>query len=273
MGDNEVRARPPEGDWLGTPYLRFERHGSLARCIVDRPERRNALTAAMYFGIRYAIDRVNADGSLAGLIITGTGDVFIPGGDLGGDPVDDWGGPGLFGMDNVPFDAVRRSLKPVVSAVNGLAQGGGLLIAMLSDVALAVDTATFRAPELYRGIADMGYATYLPAQIGPARARDMLFTGRVVTAEEALEWGLIARVTTAERLMAAATDALEWCCRCAPSAFTEVKRAINDVYGTYDRMTMDKSIRGSEALEGWRAFRDRRNPTWVPDDLRLEGRL
>jgi enoyl-CoA hydratase len=273
MGDNEVRARHPEGDWLGTPYLRFERHGSLARCIVDRPERRNALTAAMYFGIRYAIDRVNADGSLAGLIITGTGDVFIPGGDLGADPVDDWGGPRLLGMDNVPFDAVRRSLKPVVSAVNGLAQGGGLLIAMLSDVALAVDTATFRAPELYRGIADMGYATYLPAQIGPARARDMLFTGRVVTAGEALEWGLVARVTTAERLMAEATDALEWCCRCAPSAFTEVKRAINDVYGTYDRMTMDKSIRGPEALEGWRAFRDRRNPTWVPDDLRLEGRL
>ena len=129
MGDSEVRARPPEGDWLGTPYLRFERHGSLARCIIDRPERRNALTAAMYFGIRYAIDRVNAEASLAGLIITGTGDVFIPGGDLGADPVDDWGGPGLFGMDNVPFDAVRRSLKPVVSAVNGLAQGGGLLIA------------------------------------------------------------------------------------------------------------------------------------------------
>ena len=101
----------------------------------------------------------------------------------------------------------------------------------------------------------------------------MLFTGRVVTAGEALEWGLIARVTTPERLMAEATDALEWCCRCAPSAFTEVKRAINDVYGTYDRMTMDKSIRGPEALEGWQAFRDRRNPTWVPDDLRLEGRL
>src|SRR5580658_5867019 len=82
MGDSEERARPPKGDWLGTPYLRFERHGSLAHCIVDRPERRNALTAAMYFGIRYAIDRVNAEESLAGLIITGTGDVFIPGGDL-----------------------------------------------------------------------------------------------------------------------------------------------------------------------------------------------
>lgn len=266
-------ARPPEGDWLGTPYLRFERHGSLAHCIVDRPERRNALTGAMYFGIRYAVDRVNADPDLAGLLITGVGDVFIPGGDLGADPVDDWGAPGLLGMDNVPFDAVRRSRKPVVSAVNGLAQGGGLLIAMLSDVAVAVESATFRAPELFRGIADTGYATYLPAQIGPARAKEMLFTGRVVTAAEALEWGLITRVVPEDQLMASAVDALEWCCRCAPDAYAEVKRVIGDVYGTYDRMTMQRSLEGPEALEGWHAFRDRRNPDWVAEDLRLDGRL
>jgi enoyl-CoA hydratase/carnithine racemase len=227
----------------------------------------------MYFGIRYAIDRVNSDESLAGLIISGTGNVFIPGGDLSADPVDDWGGPSLLGLDNVPFDAVRRSRKPIVSAVNGLTQGGGLLIAMLSDVAVAVDFATFRAPELYRGIADTGYATYLPAQIGPARARDMLFTGRNVTAAEAVEWGLITRVTTAERLMSDATDILEWCCRCAPDAYANVKRIIGDVYGTYDRMTMQNSIGGPEATEGWLAFRDRRNPSWVPEDLRIEGRL
>ena len=64
--------RPPEGDWLGTPFLRFERHGVLAHVIVDRPEARNALTPAMYFGIRYAIDHVNRDADLAGLLITGT---------------------------------------------------------------------------------------------------------------------------------------------------------------------------------------------------------
>ena len=56
---------PPEGDWLGTQFLRFERHGPLAHVIVDRPEARNALTPAMYFGIRYAVDHVNRDGDLA----------------------------------------------------------------------------------------------------------------------------------------------------------------------------------------------------------------
>ena len=75
--------RPPEGDWLGTPYLRFERQPPFARVTVDRPAARNALTQAMYFGIRYAVRRVDADPELAGLLITGAGDVFIPGGDLG----------------------------------------------------------------------------------------------------------------------------------------------------------------------------------------------
>src|SRR6202044_961829 len=101
---------------------------------------------------------------------------------------------GVMGLDTVPFEALRNSRKPVVSAVNGICQGGGLLMAMLSDVAVAAEGATFRCPELYRGIADTGYAASLPAQIGPARARDMLFTGRTLDAEEACSWGLITRV-------------------------------------------------------------------------------
>ncbi|ADP83727.1 enoyl-CoA hydratase/isomerase family protein [Pseudofrankia inefficax] len=266
-------ARPPDGDWLGTPFLRFERRGALAFCTVDRPEARNALTAAMYFGLRYAVDLVNRDPELAGLLITGSGDIFIPGGDLGHNAPDDWGGPMLFGMDNTPFDAIRHSRKPVVSAVNGIAQGGGLLIAIMSDLAVASDRATFRAPEVYRGIADTGYAQYLPAQIGPARAKDMLYTGRVVTAAEALDWGLVARVVPHEEVQDVALEALRACCRGAPEARADVKRVIATHYGSYDRMTMDKSVYGSEAREGWLAFSQRRNPEWVPEDLRTSGRL
>jgi len=116
--------RPPHGDWLGTPYVRLERQGSIARCVVDRPAVRNAMTGAMYFAVRYAADRVNRDPGLAGMILTGVDDVFIPGGDLSQTAPDDWGGPGFLGMDNVPFDAIRYSRKPVVSAINGIAQGG-----------------------------------------------------------------------------------------------------------------------------------------------------
>jgi enoyl-CoA hydratase/carnithine racemase len=270
---DSAQPRAPEGDWLGTPYVRLERDGRIARCVVDRPTARNAMTAAMYFAVRYAVDVLNRDDQLAGMILTGTGDVFIPGGDLSASPVDDWGGPGLLGMDNVPFDAIRHSRKPVVSAVNGIAQGGGLLMAIMSDVAVASDRAVFRAPELYRGIADTGYATFLPAQIGPARAKDMLFTGRRVAASEALEWGLVSRVVPHDDLADAAHEVLRACCRAAPSARAEVKRVISQSYGTLDRMTMDESLAGPEMLEGWHAFRDRRSPTWVPEDLRTNGRL
>src|SRR5580698_5592954 len=108
--------KAPEGDWLGTPFLRFERHGPLAHCIIDRPDRRNALTAAMYFGIRYAINHPDNDDDLAGLLITGTGDVFTPGGDLSRGTEDGWSVLRYLGMDNTPFDALRQSQKPVVSA-------------------------------------------------------------------------------------------------------------------------------------------------------------
>jgi enoyl-CoA hydratase/carnithine racemase len=266
--------RPPEGDWLGTPFLRLERDRSMAIVTVDRPAARNALTPAMYFGIRYAVDLVNRDADLHGLLIIGSGDVFIPGGDMGGANEDGWADlPTLLGMDNTPFDTVRRSPKPIVCAVNGIAQGGGLMIAMLSDVAVASERATFRAPELFRGIADTNYAQILPRQIGPARARDMLLTGRLVTAAEALDWGLVARVVPHDRLLAEAVDVLGQCIRTAPQARAAVKHTFNDYYGAYDRMAMDASLGSEESIEGYRSFKERRAPSWVPEALRTDDRI
>jgi len=93
---------------------------------VDRPHRRNAMTPAMYFGIRYAIDHINRSNDLAALVITGMDDTFIPGGDLSGDQEDGWGDLArLLHMDNTPFDAIRHSPKPVVSAINGICMGNG----------------------------------------------------------------------------------------------------------------------------------------------------
>jgi hypothetical protein len=162
--------RPPEGDWLGTPFLKFERQGPFGVVTLDRPKARNAMSPAMYFGIGYAVNHVAADDDLAGLIITGTGDVFAPGGDLGGAGGDDWMNFGSLPMEALlPFDTLRTSRKPVVSAVNGLAQGGGLQIAMCCDMAVVSDRATFRVPELYRGIADTYYSHMLARLIGPVR--------------------------------------------------------------------------------------------------------
>jgi enoyl-CoA hydratase/carnithine racemase len=147
------------------------------------------------------------------------------------------------------------------------------MIAMLSDVAVASDRATFRAPELFRGIADTNYGQILPRQIGPARARDMLLTGRTVTAAEALDWGLVSRVVPHDDLFAEAVLVLEQASRTAPGARLAVKKSIDDYYGHYDRIGMEESLAAGEAVEGFLAFKERRSPNWVAEDLRLDGRL
>lgn len=270
----ESSPRPPEGDWLGTKFLKFTREGPFGVVTLDRPEARNAMTPAMYFGIRYAITHVNADPDLAGLLITGTGDVFAPGGDLGGGGDDNWMQWGsALSLDITPFDTLRKSAKPVVSAVNGLCQGGGLQIAMCSDVAVVSDRATFRVPELYRGIADTYYSQMLARVVGPIRTRDLMLTGRTLSAAEAVEWGMVARMVPHEELMDAAREVLGQACRTAPAARRVVKASLDNYLGLYDRIGMEASIEGPEAVEGFVAFRERRSPTWVHPELRVDGRL
>lgn len=260
---------------LGTPFLRLEREGHLAWCTIDRPGSRNALSAAMYFGLKRAVQMVNARAEPTALLVTGVGDVFAPGGELRGRVEDPNPVLAQLGTDEVlPFEAVRNSAAPVVSAVNGICQGGGLLVAMLSDVAVASERATFRAPELLRGIADTGYAAYLPAHVGLANARDLLLTGRTLDAADALRMGLISRVVPHERLREEAVAAAESILRTAPEARLHVKRILHERYGRVDRMTMDWSIfRGPEAREGMQAFAEKRAPGWIPEALRSAKRL
>jgi enoyl-CoA hydratase len=266
--------RPPDGDWLGTPYLSFKREGPFAICTLDRPQARNAMTPAMYFGIRYAITRVNADPDLAGLLITGTGDVFAPGGDLGQSAEDNWMDfASTMGMDVTPFDVLRQSSKPVVAAVNGLCQGGGLQIALCSDIAVVSDRATFRVPELFRGIADTYYSQVLARLIGTVRTRDLMFTGRTLNAAEALEWGMVTRVVAHDELLTASFELLKQCCRTAPGARRLIKANLDNYLGLFDRVGMQSSLEGKEAREGFRAFKEKRSPAWVHPDLRVDARL
>ena len=266
--------RPPDGDWLGTPFLTFKREGPFATCTLDRPAARNAMTPAMYFGIRYAISRVNDDPDLAGLLITGTGDVFAPGGDLGQGGEDDWMDfASTMGMDVTPFDTLRQSPKPVVAAVNGVCQGGGLQIAMCSDLAIVSERATFRVPELFRGIADTYYSQMLARLIGPVRTRDLMFTGRRLSAAEALDWGMVARVVAHDELFGTSRELLAQCCRTAPAARGVIKATLDNYMGLYDRIGMQASLVGPETGEGFVAFKAKRSPSWVHPDLRVDGRL
>jgi enoyl-CoA hydratase/carnithine racemase len=232
---------------------------------IDRPERKNALTSNMYFGIKRAVERVNASRSIHALVLTGTDPIFAPGGELGGQHDDgDFDAGAMLGMDILPFDTVRNSQKPVVAAVNGLCMGGGMLIAMLSDLAIASDRAVFGAPELRRGVADAYYGAILPEQVGIAVARDMLFTGRRLNAAEAERYGLVARVVPHDELHAAVDAAVADLLLAAPKARLAVKRMINARYGLVDKITFEASVFGDEAIEGFTAFVEKRSPAWVP---------
>ncbi len=259
---------------LGAAGLRFERQGVIGWCIIDRPEARNALTGAMYYGIKKAVIRVNQDPELAALIITGTGDVFAPGGDLGGRAPDprDAPSPEVGAGESLPFSAIRESGKPVIAAVNGICQGGGLLIAMMADIAVVSDQATFRVPELLRGIIDATYAYALPAHVGIAVARDLLLSARRFNATEAQSYGLISRVVPHDHLRDAALAAAGEVLQTAPVARLHVKRMLNERYGLIDYQTMMWGLAESpEPREGFTAFIEKRAPNWIPAEFAKES--
>jgi enoyl-CoA hydratase/carnithine racemase len=156
----------------------------------------------------------------------------------------------------------------VVAAVNGICQAGGLLIAMLSDICVASDRATFRVPELLRGIPDATYAAVLPAHVGIAIARDLLLSGRRFDAAEAQRIGLIARVVPHEQLREAALEAVREILQTPPMARMHTKRMLNERYGLIDYQTMFWALADSpEPREGMAAFMEKRPPSWVPDGL------
>jgi enoyl-CoA hydratase len=156
----------------------------------------------------------------------------------------------------------------VVSAVNGICQAGGLLVAMLSDIAVASDRATFRVPELLRGIPDATYAAVLPAHVGMAVARDLLLSARRFDAAEAVRLGVISRMVPHDQLHDAAVGAVREILRTPPMARMHTKRMLNDRYGLIDYQTMFWALAESpEPREGMRAFLEKRPPDWVPEGL------
>jgi enoyl-CoA hydratase/carnithine racemase len=240
--------------------------------VIDRPHARNAFTPAMYFGLKRAVHLVNSDPALSALIITGVGDVFAPGGDLGGRSEDDETPPPITGPEILPFLTIRDSNAPVIAAVNGICQAGGLLVAMMSDIAVASERATFRVPELLRGIPDATYAAALPAHVGAAVARDLLLSARSLDAHEAQRIGLLSRVVPHEELRDAAIEAAHQVLRTAPAARAQVKRMLNERYGNIDYETMFWALDHSpEPREGMLAFMEKRPPDWLPGDIPPRG--
>lgn len=258
---------------LGSRFLRYDVRDAVGWVTIDRPDARNACTLEMYAGIAAACATADADPEIHATVITGVGDVFCPGGDMrGGDRLQESGGDGEWepgavrdaGAPADPFSAIEGSRKVVIAAVNGICQGGGFIISMLSDLTIASDRATFRVPELLRGVADAFICTRLPLYVGMERAKWLMFTCETIDARRALEWGLVSDVVDHDRLHERVESVLDLVLRTGPSARSDYKAQANRLLPAPDMDMFMRSLQSPECHEGFAAFSEKRPPAWVP---------
>ena len=172
--------------------LAIEEHGGVAVVTLQRPEKRNALSIDLRVELADAFERLSTDDSVGCVMLTGAGSAFCAGMD-----VTQFGGDVenrrlLVETSTGAFRAVGRCPKPVVAAVNGPALAGGFALALICDIRIAAESATFGYPELPIGIPP-SYAA-ARAALSPAAARELCLTGRVIDAAEALRLGVVSEV-------------------------------------------------------------------------------
>ncbi len=209
-------------------FVRLEVVEGVATMRLDRPKM-NALNAQMQAEILAAATEATARTDIAAVVIFGGERVFAAGADIkemaGLDYVDMVGHSGTL---QAAFSAVARIPKPVVAAVTGYALGGGCELALCADVRIAADDAVFGQPEVLLGIIPgAGGTQRLTRLVGPSRAKDLIFTGRFVKAEEAAAIGLADRVVPAAQVYAEAFAWARQFAAGAPLALRAAKEAID----------------------------------------------
>ena len=177
--------------------VRFEKKGNVATITIDRPEFRNALSVPIVEYMETVVDRIAADKEIHCLIIAGSGEkAFISGADIS-KLVEMTPEESKYSIDvgHRLFQKIENLPIPTIAAVNGYCLGGGLEIAMCCDIRVCSANAKFGLPEINIGmIPGWGGTLRLPRLVGESRAKDMILRGRMITAEVALQYGLITEV-------------------------------------------------------------------------------
>ena len=222
--------------------LRIERDGDVLRVTFDRPERLNALTAAIVNALAQAIEDAPSQG-VRTVVMTGTGRAFSSGADVGPDGAP----PGMETLEaaNRVVRAITQSPLPVVAAVNGIAAGVGCSFALAADLAIASDSAAFMLAFTKIGLMPDGAASILvPAAVGRARAMRMALLAEKVDATTAAEWGLIALTVPAADFEARVESMVQQLAAGAPLALKATKAVVNGA-----SMALLEEIMGIEAVK------------------------
>jgi 2-(1,2-epoxy-1,2-dihydrophenyl)acetyl-CoA isomerase len=261
-----------------TPYkcLLFEVKDGIATLTLNRPERLNALGDTLREDLQDAVTRASDDAQVRVIVVTGAGKGFCAGGDVkamnerkeqGAErPLMEKVAPG---RDRTLL-ALRDAPKPVIAAVNGAAAGAGMNLALACDIRLASTAAKFTQAFVRRGLhPDWGGTYFLPRVVGLAKAAELIWTGEIIDAQEALRLGIVTSVHAPEELMAAAYALARKIAAGPPIAIRLAKRSLHhnlecDLREALEFETFAQNIcyETEDAREGIRAFVEKREPSF-----------
>jgi 2-(1,2-epoxy-1,2-dihydrophenyl)acetyl-CoA isomerase len=200
------------------PYklIKVEIKDEVATLTLNRPDKLNCLNTPILHEMSAALSDLNKDDGVKALILTGEGRSFCSGADLSEQPYGtDKNQPGISRAEHItPFVSfgwvvkhIEDFTKPVIAAVNGIAAGGGLALALAPDIRIASENATFSSIFVKRGLVpDCGVSYYLPRLVGISKALELMWTGDKIDAREAERIGMVNKVVPHDQLMAAATE-------------------------------------------------------------------
>lgn len=254
--------------------------GPIRTITLNRPESRNALSPAMQFALIAALDEAAAATSVRVLVITGAGSSFCAGLDLSAlknvETLQKTSSPEAMELaDNAHrFSRILRTIyelpKPTIAAVNGHAIAGGTGIATVCDFTLAVPEAKFGYTEVKIGFVPAVVSVYLSMQVGERRARELLLTGRLFSAEYAHQLGLVTEVVEPRELVARVHGLAMTLVANSPTSLRDTKALLADQHREWLDRGIEMSLAASaesrktpDFLEGISAFLEKRKPKWA----------
>ncbi|CAH0120644.1 Short-chain-enoyl-CoA hydratase [Paenibacillus sp. CECT 9249] len=253
-------------------YIKVEQDGGVATLTLLREAKLNAMNSAMMAELTDCFRRIHERADVRAAILTGSGKAFMAGADI-----EEYSGFDLgafFAFQNKGRDmyrAIEECAKPVIAAVNGYALGGGFELALACDLIVASEKAKFGLPEVKLGLVPGGGGIQKALRaVGPYAAKEMLMTGRFLSAGEAMELRIVNEVTEPERLLPAAASLAQQIAEKAPLAVQALKKLVNEgrdasleTAQAYDRSYLASLFYSRDAQEGIAAFVEKRDPVFT----------
>lgn len=256
--------------------LLYEVRGNVAVVTLNRPDRMNTLGGSMKPDLARAFfEFARADERVRAVLVTGSGErAFCAGADIKERAGNQVSGTEYFVAQKATHDLFRNIEefeKPVIAAINGVALGGGLEIALCCDIRIAASSARFGLPEIKLGVIPAAGGTQrLPRLIGEGRAKELILTADIVDAETALRYGIVSRLLPPGELMPSALELAQRIAEHPPMAVRFAKRAINRGMQTdldsgleYERYAAAMIMDSDDRKEGMRAFVEKRKPVFT----------